>query len=142
VTGNACADLARNADEIAAAHPEWSGHAFLVELGSRVAGIGRGRMAVIGLMVGGRNRLKGGGFRPELRDHSAGQTRHFVGIARAVTVFGADRTRWISVHVRRDAPDSPDGRLTDVAIEFAAGVLDGSLSPDRTGDWIRENVCG
>jgi hypothetical protein len=142
VTGNACAELARTADEIAAEHPEWSGHAFLVELGSRVAGIGRGRMAVIGLMLGGRNRLKGGGFRPELRDNSAGQTRHFVGIARAVTVLGAGRTRWISVHVRRDAPDSPDGRLTDLAIGLAAGVLDGSLPTDRTGGWIRTNVCG
>ena len=134
--------MARTAELVATEHPGWTGHDFLVELGVRVSGIGRGRMAVIGLMLGGRNRLKGGGFRRELRDHSAGQTRHFVGIARAVTVFGADRTRWVSVHVRRDAPDSPDGRLTDLAIEFAVGVLDGSLSPDRAGDWIRENVCG
>jgi hypothetical protein len=96
---------------------------------------------VVGLLMGGRSRVRGGGFRPELRDHSSGQTRHFAGIARAVTVLGADRTRWVSVHVRRDAPDSPDGRLTELAIDFATGVLDGSLALDRTGDWIRERIC-
>jgi hypothetical protein len=134
--------MAHVAQTIAAEHPDWGGHEFLVELGSRVAGIGRGRWAVLKLVLGGRNRLKGGGFRPELRDHSAGQTRHFAGIARAVTVFGAERTRWISVHVRRDAPDSADGRLSDLAIEFATGVLDGSTQPARAGEWIRQNVCG
>jgi hypothetical protein len=133
--------MAQVAEAIAAEHTDWSGHEFLVELGSRVAGIGRGRMAVIGLLLGGRSRIRGGGFRPELRDRSAGQSRHFAGIARAVTVLGADRTRWISVHVRRDAPGSPDGRLTDVAIEFATGLLDGSLHIGRAGDWIRVHVC-
>jgi len=141
LTQDACAELARTAEVIAAEHPEWRGHEFLVELGSRVAGIGRGRMAVLGLFLGGRNRLKGGGFRRELRDHSLGQSRHFVGIARAVTVLGAGGTRWVSVHVRRDAPDSPDGRLTELAIELATGLLDGSLPPGRAGDWIRERVC-
>jgi hypothetical protein len=63
-------------------------------------------------------------------------------VARAVTVLGADRTRWLSVHVRRDAPDSPDGRLSTLAIEFASQLLDGSLATRDAGDWIRENVCG
>jgi hypothetical protein len=141
MTEDACAELAQTADAIAAEHREWTGNEFLVDLGSRVAGIGPGRMAVLGLPLGGRSRIRGGGFRPELRDHSAGQSRHFAGIARAVTVLGADRTRWVSVHVRRDAPGSPDGRLTDLAVEFAAGLLDGSLPIDRAGDWIRDHVC-
>jgi hypothetical protein len=133
--------MAQVADTIAAEHPEWSGDDFLVELGSRVANIGRGRWAVIGLLLGGRSRIRGGGFRAELRDHSAGQSRHFAGIARAVTLLGANRTRWISVHLRRDAPGSPDGRLTDLAIEFATGILDGSLPIGLAGDWIRIHVC-
>jgi hypothetical protein len=141
IVTSACEQLAKTADAIAAEHPDRSGQEFLVELGSRVAGLGRGRLAVVGLLLGGRSRLKGGGFRRELRDHSAGQTRHFAGIARAVTVLGADRTRWISVHVRRDAPGSPDGRLTDLAIGFATAVLDGSLATPATGEWIRDNVC-
>jgi hypothetical protein len=133
--------MAQVADTIAAEHPDWRAHEFLVELGSRVAGIGRGRMALVALLAGGRTRIRGGGFRPELRDRSARQSRHFAGIARAVTVFGADRTRWISVHVRRDAPDSPDGRLTELAIELASGLLDGSITTDAAGEWIRTNVC-
>jgi hypothetical protein len=133
--------MAQVADTIAAEHPEWSGDEFLVELGSRVANIGRGRWAVVGLLLGGRSRIRGGGFRTQLRDHSAGQSRHFAGIARAVTLLGANRTRWISVHLRRDAPGSPDGRLTDLAIEFATGMLDGSLPIGRGGDWIRIHVC-
>jgi hypothetical protein len=133
--------MAQVAETLAAEHPEWSGDEFLVELGSRVANIGRGRWAVIGLLLGGRSRIRGGGFRAELRDHSAGQGRHFAGIARAVTLLGANRTRWISVHLRRDSPGSADGRLTDVAIEFATGILDGSLPIGRAGDWIRIRVC-
>ena len=139
---NACAELAGVADAIAAEHPSWSGSEVLAELALRVAGIRRGRLAAVGLLLGGRSRLKGGGFRPELRDHSAGQSRHFVGTARAVTVLGARRTAWLSAHVRRDAPDSPDGRLTALAIEFATGLLDGSLAPPQSGEWIRAHVCG
>jgi hypothetical protein len=138
---SACEEMAQVADRIAADHPVWSAHDFLVELGSRVAGIGRGRMAVVGLFIGGRTRIRGGGFRAELRDRSARQTRHFAGVARAVTVLGAARARWLSVHVRRDAPDSPDGRLTELAITFATGLLDGSLATSRSGDWIRQHVC-
>jgi len=59
-----------------------------------------------------------------------------------VTVFGPDRTLWLSVHVRRDAPDSPDGRLTDLGVEFATGVLEGTLPEAQAGDWIRQHVCG
>jgi hypothetical protein len=136
-----CEQLAEVAERIAAAHRGGSAYELLVELGSQVAGIGRGRMAVVGLLAGGRTRIRGGGFRRELRDHSARQSRHFAGIARAVTVLGADRTRWVSVHVRRDAPDSPDGRLTELAIEFATRLLDGSIAKDRAGEWIRTNVC-
>ena len=113
----------------------------MAELAWRVAGIRRGRLALWGLLLGGRTRLAGGGFRPELRDHTAGQSRHFAGVAKAVTVLGADRTRWLSVHVRRDRPDSPDGRLTSLAVEFATGLLDGSLAPAAAGDWIRVRVC-
>lgn len=137
---SACAELARTADAIAA---EQSGApVFLVELGQRVAGIPRGRLALLGLLLGGRSRFKGGGFRPELRDHSAGQARHFAGIARSVTVLGVDRTRWVSLNLRRDAPDAPDGRLTELAIEFATGLLDGSLATAEAGNWIRGHVCG
>lgn len=141
MTDNACAELARTADDIAAEHPTWSGRELLVELGARVAGISRGRGAVLGLLIGGRPRLRGGGFQPGLRDGTAGQTRHFAGVARAVTVLGAARTEWLSVHVRRDAPDSPDGRLTSLAIDFADQLLDGSLEPRHAGGWIRRNVC-
>jgi hypothetical protein len=139
---NACEEMAQAADAITGEHPGWSGPELLDELAWRVAGIRRGRLGTVGLLLGGRSRLKGGGFRPELRDHSAGQSRHFVGSARAVAVLGARRTAWLSEHVRRDAPDSPDGRLTALAIEFATGLLDGSLAPAQSGEWIRAHVCG
>ena len=142
MTANACAQMAQTSDDIAAEHPEWSAQEFLVELAFRVAGIRRGPLAGFGLAVGGRSRLRGGGFRPELRDHTAGQTRHFVGTARAVTVFGPSRTAWLSEHVRRDAPGSPDGRLTALAIGFASILRDGSLATRDAGQWIRANVCG
>jgi hypothetical protein len=137
---NACAALARTADDLAVAHTD--PHDFLVQLGHRAAGIPRGRTALLHLVLGGRNRLPGGGFRPELRDHTAGQARHFAGTARAVTALGAERTRWLSVHVRRDAPGTPDGLLTELGVEFAQALLDGSLAPADAGAWIRRHVCG
>ena len=138
---SACEGMARVADAIAADHPDWPAHEFLVELAVQVAGIRRGPLSALGLLLGGRARLKGGGFRAELRDHTAGQTRHFAGIARAVTVLGPRRTSWLSEHVRRDHPDSPDGRLTAVAVEFASNLLDGSLTTRDAGEWIRRRVC-
>jgi hypothetical protein len=138
---DACGQMAAAADAIAAEHPHWGGSELLVELGYRVAGISRGRGAAFGLLHGGRSRLKGRGFRPELQDPSVSQSRHFAGVARSVTVFGAGPTRWLSVHVRRDAADSPDGRLTELAIEFARALQDGLLAPDEAGDWIRRRVC-
>ena len=141
MTATSCEQLARTAEAIAAEHPDWPAHGLLVELAHEVAGIRRGPLAGLGLLLGGRTRLRGGGFRPELRDHTAGQTRHFVGIARAVTVLGPSRTAWLSAHVRRDAPDSADGRLTSLAIEFASQLLDGSLATKDAGKWIRANVC-
>jgi hypothetical protein len=134
--------MATVADAIAAEHPDWPGHELLVELGLRVAGISRGPASVLGLLAGGRTRLRGPGFRADLSDRTAGQTRHFAGTARAVTLFGPARTEWLSVHVRRDAPRSPDGRLTALAVEFASQLLDGSLETRDAGDWIRANVCG
>ena len=139
MTDNACAELARVADAIAADHP--SPDDFLAELGHRVAGIRPGWLSTLGLIVGGRSRITGGGFRAELRDHTATQARHFAGIARSVTLLGAGRTEWLSVHVRRDAADSPDGRLTGLAIAFAEQLLDGSLEPQAAGAWIRSHVC-
>jgi hypothetical protein len=141
MTTTACEQLARTAEAIAEEHPGWPAREYLVELAHVVAGIRRGPLAGLGLLVGGRSRLRGGGFRPELRDRTAGQTRHFAGIARAVTVVGPSRTVWLSEHVRRDAPDSPDGRLTALAVGFAAQLLDGSLATGDAGAWIRANVC-
>ena len=116
---NACAQLAGVADDLGHLAPR----RLLVELAHTVAGIPRSGPAVwLVLLAGGRTRLPGGGFRPELRDHTAGQTRHFAGTARAVTVLGADRTRWLSVHVRRDSLEAPDGRLSELAIAFATGA--------------------
>ena len=61
MTANACAELARAADVIAAEHPTWSGDDFLTELAVRIAGIRRGPLSVLGLLLGGRTRLRGGG---------------------------------------------------------------------------------
>ena len=46
-----------------------------------------------------------------------------------------------SGRVRRDAEESPDGRLSQLAVDFASALLDGSLPPRESGEWIRRNVC-
>lgn len=140
---SSCELMARVADRLASdpARPA-DARAFVAEFALQVAGIRTGRGAAWGLLTGGRSRLKGGGFRPEFRDRTAGQSRHFAGIARAATVLGPGATVWLSEHVRRDARDSPDGRLTILAVEFSASLADGSLPVSGAGQWIRSNVCG
>ena len=136
---NACLALGRVADEIAAGSP--SGHDFLLELGYRVAGIPRNWRAWAVLAAGGRSRIRGRGFRPDLDDGTDGQARHFAGTARAVTLLGERATLRLSVVARRDPDSSPDGRLTRLAVEFASALLDGSLPAAQAGDWIRSRVC-
>jgi hypothetical protein len=92
--------------------------------------------------VGGRNVIAGRGWRAEYSDGSRGQARHFAGIAAATLRFGPRLTRWVSVRIRRDAPDSPDGRLTDAAIEFSAAILRDDLRVPDAADWIRGRLCG
>lgn len=136
---SACQRLADAADRLAVDGPE--PRAYLVALARQGADIRSGPLAVFDLLVGGRNPILGRGFRPELDDDTDGQVRHFVGVARSVTLLGAGPTRWISEHVRRDPRDSPDGRLTELAQRFARQVLDGDLAPSEAGDWIRRRLC-
>jgi hypothetical protein len=140
VADNACEELAQLVEKIAAQHTDAKG--FLVALGQDAADIHTGPRALLDLLIAGRTELPGGGFKPELRDHSGSQSRHFAGIARSVTVLGAKRTVWISENLRRDKRDSADGRLTLLAVEFASGLLDGELEPVDAGAWIRSNLCG
>lgn len=134
-----CHDLAATADRLAvdAASPR----AFLVELAVVAAGIRRGPLVVVDLALGGRNPMVGGGFRPELDDGSPFQVRHFVGVARSVTLLGGRLTRLLSETARLDPRDTPDGRLTDLGQLFARLVLDGDLPLGDTGAWIRHHVC-
>jgi hypothetical protein len=136
---NACHRMSRLVDGLGDLGPR----ELLVELGLKAASIPRSGPRVVPMLVlGGRTRIPGGGFRPEFRDRSSTQARHFAGVARSVTVFGAGTTEWLAVHVRRDPRDSPDGRLTTAAVTFAGALLDGSLAPADAGGWIREHLCG
>jgi hypothetical protein len=114
---------------------------FLERLALEVAGIRPGWPGTLDLALGGRDVIRGRGWRPEYSDGSRGQARHFVGLAAATVRFGPGPTRWVSVRIRRDPADSPDGRLTDAAIEFAVGILHGDLSVADAADWIRGRLC-
>jgi hypothetical protein len=140
---NACHRMSKLVDGLVDQQPDLGPRELLVELGARAAGIPRsGLRAPAMLVLGGRTRLPGGGFRPEFRDRSSTQARHFAGVARAATLLGPERTEWLCIHVRRDPPDSPDGRLTTAAVSFAKALLDGELATADAGEWIRGHVCG
>lgn len=91
--------------------------------------------------VAGRNRLPGRGFAAAFDDGTSGQARHFAGTAAAAARLGASLTRFVSVHLRRDPHDSPDGRLGEQAIAFAALVLSGDLPVADTPAWIAATLC-
>lgn len=136
---DACSRLAALADELACSHT--APRPFLVALGRQAAGVRTGPLGVIDLAVGGRNTLAGHGFRPHLDDGTGGQVRHFVGVARTVTLLGSTVARWLSEVVRRDPRGSADGELTELAQRFARQLLDGDLATSDAGDWIRRRVC-
>lgn len=137
---DACHELVALIERLGAQAP--GPRALLVRLGAEAAGIRPGPRALIDLARGGRNRIPGGGVRPRLDDDSGGQVRHFAGIASAAARIGATPTRWLSVVVGRDAPSSPDGRLTDLAVSFARQLTRGTLPMTDAAGWVRDNVCG
>jgi hypothetical protein len=137
--GSACRRLAILAGNLAAR--DRSPERFLVDLGDQAAGIRPGQLALIDLARDGRNIIVGRGFKAEFDDGTNGQVRHFVGVARATMFGGPVLTRWISENVRRDAADSPDGRLADEGTDFAQALLAGRLAPSGASAWIRERLC-
>lgn len=114
---------------------------FVRRLGHAGAGVRPGMLGLLDLARGGRNTLPGHGFRHELADGTGGQVRHFCGLAAACDRFGPKLTWWLSVHLRRDAPDTPDGRLTDLAIEFVGLLYRGDLDVGQADEWLRRTLC-
>lgn len=101
----------------------------------------RGPLALVDLARGGRTKITGTGFRPELSDGSRSQARHFVGIARSATVLGSALTVWVSERLRRDARTSPDGLLTLLAVDFASELMSRRLPLSEAAGWIHSNLC-
>jgi hypothetical protein len=135
---DACARLAESIDRLAG-----RGHSsgrFLRELG-RAAGVRRGPLWLTDAATGGRNRIRGRGFHPAVDDDTDGQARHFAGTVAVAARLGGAITRWLVVHVLRDPLDSPDGRLSDEAIEFVRLVRSGELPQAEAADWVRERLC-
>jgi hypothetical protein len=138
-SGSACRRMAGAAAKLAEGDP--GAGAFLRELGRSAAGIRPGSRAYGDLARGGRNTLPGRGFLARYDDGSSGQARHFAGIATATALGGGAATRLVSIFVRDDAANSPDGRLTDAAIAFANAVLSGELAPALAPRYLLDNLC-
>ena len=136
---DACAALAELAAREALARP--SPRELVRRLAQEGAGVRPGLPGLLDLATAGRDGLPGRGFRAELDDGTDGQVRHFCGIAASCDRFGGRPTRWVSIHVRRDPPDEPDGRLTDLAIEFVALLYRGELDVADAPDWLRRTLC-
>jgi hypothetical protein len=135
---DACARLAESIDRLAG-----RGHSsgrFLRELG-RAAGVRRGPLWLTDAATGGRNRIRGRGFHPAVDDDTDGQARHFAGTVAVAARLGGAITRWLVVHVLRDPLDSPDGRLSDEAIEFVRLVRSGELAQADAAEWVRDRLC-
>jgi hypothetical protein len=137
--GSACRQVAGVAARLAERDPP--ALVFLRDLGRQVAGIRKPPRAFGDLARGGRNKIPGRGFLARFDDGSFGQARHFAGIAVATSFGGVASTRLISIFVRDDAEDSPDGRLTDEGILFATEVLSADLELDETPRWLLDHLC-
>lgn len=137
---NACREMAALCGDVLRVAPDLTPREFLRTLGALVAGIDLGVGGFRQLARGGSNGLVGAGFRAEYDDGTAGQARHFAGIAAAAALVGEKPAEVLAHHVV-DPAESIDGQLSTAAIEFAGLVLDGSLPLDQTGRWIEEHVC-
>ncbi|MGH1549847.1 hypothetical protein ACRAWB_12005 [Leifsonia poae] len=137
---DACAELADACSRVAArtSNPR----EFLRRLGHEVAGVRRGVLWPVDAGRGGSNRIRGRGFRRHVDDGTDGQARHFAGIVAVAARIGPRLTRWLSIHVGRDAPDSADGRLTDHALDFVRLLRSGELAPQDADAWVRSTICG
>ncbi|WP_202107108.1 hypothetical protein [Agromyces seonyuensis] len=136
---DACAALADSIDRIAGRGLD--DRRFLKELG-RIGGVGRGPRWVTDAASGGSNRLRGRGFAADYDDDTDGQARHFAGTVAVTVRLGAGPARWLTRYVLRDAPDTADGRLSAVAIEFAGLVGAGELAQADAAAWVRARICG
>jgi hypothetical protein len=50
-------------------------------------------------------------------------------------------TRWIGERLRRDSPNSPDGRLGDEGLDFEEDLIAGRLELEDASDWLRSRLC-
>ncbi len=135
----ACDDLAETAARVAASTA--TGRGFLLDLGAEAGGVRRGPLWVLDAATGGSNRIRGRGFRRPVDDGTNGQARHFAGTVAVAARIGLRLTRWLSIHVGGDAPDSADGRLTEHALDFVGRTRDGRLAPHEAATWIRTTLC-
>ena len=106
-----------------------------------MGGVRRGPLWLTDAASGGSNRLRGRGFRAAVDDATDGQARHFAGTVAVAARLGGRVTRWLSVVVLRDAPDTADGRLADEALEFARLIRSGELAQSDAADWVRRRLC-
>jgi hypothetical protein len=137
---NGCLALAEVADQIVEAEPEVSPRDFLRALGRLVAGIEPGVEGLLDLARGGSNKISGKGFKPEFDDGSAGQARHFAGTAVSVALLGSRATELIA-HTVVDPAETPDGRLSSAAIEFANLIMNEELPVSGASGWILDELC-
>ena len=114
---------------------------FLRALAWNCAGIRPGLVGYLDLARGGRNRFLGHGFRARFDDGTDGQVRHFAGVAVSPVLLGDPLASLAHRWALRDAPDTPDGRLSEQAFRFSKQLRAGSLAPHLAGAWIREHVA-
>jgi hypothetical protein len=137
--GSACREVAGVAAGLA--EQDLSPTEYLRAFGRQIAGIRPPPRAYGDLARGGSNNVPGKGFLARFDDGTIGQARHFAGIAAAASFGGASSTRWVSIFVRRDPEDSPDGRLTDEGIAFASALTTGELETDEAPQWLLDHLC-
>jgi len=137
----ACAALAVVAELIVDADPGVEPRTFVERLGEQTAGVRAGLRGIADLASGGEDHLRGDGFRDDLDDGTAGQVRHFAGVAEAAARFGGDLTQGAARHLLGDDRGGADASLTEQALEFVRRLESGELTPRAAGGWIRRQLC-
>jgi hypothetical protein len=139
-SSDACSALADRTDSLAASSPR--PRALIAALARDAAGIRSAPAGVLDLARGGRNRIRGRGFREAYDDGTRGQARHFAGVAGATLYLGGPLAHLLMRTLGGDASGSADDRLTRRAVEWSRLLRRGDLPVAEAGAWIRREICG
>ncbi|WP_146076236.1 hypothetical protein [Rathayibacter rathayi] len=99
------------------------------------------RAVLLRLARGGRNRIRGRGFRRPYDDGTRGRARHVIAVAGVTLYLGGPLAHLLLRTIGGDARGSVADRLTSRAFRWGRLLRRGDVRVADAGAWIRREIC-